>query len=81
MPCKFFLGEDTFTPITNPAKLPKNAIALWEDYDARAEDLEVEIIEEWKTEEVTTRYQINQMTDERVKRRKEESFNKFIFGA
>ena len=48
-------GIDTFTPITDPAKLPKNATALWEDYDARTEDLEVEIIQEWKTEEVTTR--------------------------
>ncbi len=49
-------GKNTFIPITDPAKLPKNAIALWEDYDARTEDLEVEFIEEWKTEEVTTRY-------------------------
>ena len=37
-------------------KLPKTALELWKGYDARAEDLEVKIIEEWKTDEVTTRY-------------------------
>ena len=49
-------AKDTFMPISDPAKLPKSALELWQGYDARAEDLEVEIIEEWKTEEVTTRY-------------------------
>ena len=39
-------------PISDPAKLPKSALELWQGYDARAEDLEVEIIEEWKTDEV-----------------------------
>ena len=49
-------AEDTFTAISDPDKLPKSALELWQDYDARAEDLEVKIIEEWKTDEVTTRY-------------------------
>ena len=49
-------AKDTFTPISDPDKLPKSALELWQGYDARAEDLEVKIIEEWKTDDVTTRY-------------------------
>ena len=49
-------AKNTFTPISDPQQLPKSALELWQAYDARAEDLEVEIIEEWKTDEVTTRY-------------------------
>ena len=49
-------AKDTFTPINDPDKLPKSALELWQGYDARAEDMEVKIIEEWKTDEVTTRY-------------------------
>ena len=49
-------AKDTFTPISDPDKLPKSALELWQGYDARAENLEVKIIEEWKTDEVTTRY-------------------------
>ena len=49
-------AKNTFTPISDPDKLPKTALELWKGYDARAEDLEVKIIEEWKTDEVTTRY-------------------------
>ena len=49
-------AKNTFTPISDPEQLPKSALELWQAYDARAEDLEVEIIQEWKTEEVTTRY-------------------------
>ncbi|MDG1324449.1 MAG: dienelactone hydrolase family protein, partial [Opitutales bacterium] len=49
-------AKDTFTPISDPDKLPKSALELWQGYDARAEELEVKIIEEWKTEEVTTQY-------------------------
>ena len=49
-------AKDTFTPISDPAKLPKSVLELWQGYDARSEDLEVKIIKEWKTEEVTTRY-------------------------
>ena len=49
-------GKDTLVPINDPAKLPKSAIELWQDYDPHAESLEVKIIKEWKTDEVTTRY-------------------------
>lgn len=49
-------AKDTFTPISDPANLPKTAIALWNTYDARKEPLEVKIIKEWKTKEITTRY-------------------------
>ena len=49
-------GKDTLVSINDPAKLPKSAIELWKDYDPRAEPLEVKIIKEWKTDEVTTRY-------------------------
>ena len=49
-------AKDTFTPISDPDKLPKSALELWQGYDPRTEDLEVKIIEEWKTDEVTTRY-------------------------
>ena len=44
-------AKNTFTPISDPDKLPKTALELWKGYDARAEDLEVKIIEEWKTGE------------------------------
>ena len=50
------LGKDTFEPINDPAKLPKSAIELWQDYDPHAEPLEVKIIKEWKTDQVTTQY-------------------------
>ena len=50
------LGKDTLVPINDPAKLPKSAIELWQDYDPHAEPLGVKIIKEWKTDEVTTRY-------------------------
>ena len=45
-------AKNTFTPISDPEQLPKSALELWQTYDARAEDLEVEVIEEWKTDEV-----------------------------
>jgi dienelactone hydrolase len=50
------LGKDTLVPISDSAKLPKSAIEFWEDYDPHAEPLEVKMIKEWKTDEVTTRY-------------------------
>ncbi len=49
-------GKDTLAPITDSAKLPKSAMELWQAYDPQAEPLEVKIIKEWKTDEVTTRY-------------------------
>ena len=49
-------GKDTLVPISNPKKIPTSAIELWKNYDPHAEPLEVKIINEWKTNEVTTRY-------------------------
>ena len=52
----YLVGQDTFTPISDPAKLPRSARDLWEAYDARTEAMEVQVIKEWKTDAVTTRY-------------------------
>ena len=49
-------AKDTFVPINDSSKLPKDAIELWESYDPHAEPLEVKIVKEWKDKEVTTRY-------------------------
>ena len=49
-------GKDTLVPISDPKKIPTSAIELWKNYDPHAEPLEVKIIKEWKTNEVTTRY-------------------------
>ena len=50
------LGKDTLVPISDSEKLPKSAMELWGNYDPHAEPLDVKIIKEWKTDEVTTRY-------------------------
>ena len=50
------LGKDTLVPISDSEKLPKSAMQLWGNYDPHAEPLDVKIIKEWKTDEVTTRY-------------------------
>ena len=50
------LGKDTLVPISDSVKLPKSAMELWGNYDPHAEPLDVKIIKEWKTDEVTTRY-------------------------
>ena len=52
----YLVGQDTFTPISDPAKLSRSARDLWEAYDARTEAMEVQVIKEWKTDAVTTRY-------------------------
>ncbi len=49
-------AQDTFSPYSTPAEVPKTAIDLWQDYDARKEPLDVQIIKEWKTEGVVTQY-------------------------
>ena len=57
--CSFslsLLGKDTLVPISDSVKLPKSAMELWGNYDPHAEPLDVKIIKEWKTDEVTTRY-------------------------
>ncbi len=49
-------AQDTFTPYSTPAEVPQSATDLWQDYDARKEPLNVQIIKEWKTEGVVTQY-------------------------
>ena len=49
-------GEDTFIPFQDTNKVPGNVVELWQDYDARREPLEVQIIKEWKADDVITRY-------------------------
>ncbi len=49
-------AQDTFSPYSTPAEVPKTAIDLWQDYDARKEPLDVQIIKEWKTDGVVTQY-------------------------
>ena len=48
---------DTFVPYVT-AKVPKTAVALWEDYDPRIEPLDVEVVQEWVADGVVTRYVI-----------------------
>ncbi|MGB1930063.1 MAG: dienelactone hydrolase family protein, partial [Mariniblastus sp.] len=49
-------AQDTFTPYSTPAEVPQSATDLWQDYDARKEPLNVQIIKEWKTDGVVTQY-------------------------
>jgi dienelactone hydrolase len=48
-------AEDTFTPY-KAGEVPQNATDLWNDYDARMEPLDVQVVKEWKAENVVTRY-------------------------
>ena len=47
---------ETFTPYQSPDEVPRDAAALWKDYDARKEPLDVQVIKEWKENGVITRY-------------------------
>ena len=47
---------DTFTPYQDPSDVPQNVTDLWKDYDARKEALDVQVVKEWKSEGVITRY-------------------------
>ncbi len=49
------LAVETFTPY-RADEVPQNVTDLWKDYDPRAEDLDVEVIKEWKDAGVVTRY-------------------------
>jgi len=57
--CAVFLrtaqAGETFTPFS-VGQVPQSVEALWKDYDARQEPLNVEVIREWKTEGVVTQY-------------------------
>ena len=48
-------AEDTFTPY-KAGEVPQNVRDLWKDYDARKEPLDVQVVKQWKTEGVVTRY-------------------------
>ncbi len=51
------VGEDTFMPF-QAGDVPQSVTELWADYDARAEPLDVEVVKEWKTGSVISRYVI-----------------------
>lgn len=48
-------ATDTFTPYDN-TNVPKNVTELWQNYDPAKESLDVEVIKEWKSDGVITRY-------------------------
>lgn len=49
-------ADDTFVPYSVAGEVPQSVSTLWENYDARQEPLDVEIIKEWKSQGVITRY-------------------------
>ncbi|HAC81891.1 MAG TPA: hypothetical protein DCG06_16455, partial [Deltaproteobacteria bacterium] len=49
-------AQETFIPYSAPAEVPKTATELWQDYDARKESLDIQVIKEWKAEGVVTQY-------------------------
>lgn len=50
------LFGETFTPYLNDSEVPQTVAALWAGYDARKEPLDVQVIREWKSDGVVTRY-------------------------
>lgn len=57
----FLLGmsahaNETFQAYEKAEEVPGNVIGLWREYDARAEPLNIQVIKEWRTEGVVTRY-------------------------
>lgn len=49
-------GNETFQPYKTVSDVPQNALDLWAGYDARVEPLDVQVIKEWKTDGIVTRY-------------------------
>ena len=49
-------GRETFNPYKTTEEVPQNVEDLWEDYDPRKALLEIELIKEWQTKDVITRY-------------------------
>jgi hypothetical protein len=47
---------ETFTPYRATGEVPRTVVDLWKDYDARKEPLDEQIVKEWKTPGVVTRY-------------------------
>jgi predicted esterase len=48
-------AAETFTPY-KAGDVPQNVSELWNDYDARKEPLDIEVVKEWKADGVVTRY-------------------------
>jgi hypothetical protein len=48
-------GADSLTPYAADS-VPRNALELWKDVDPRKDDLETEVIREWREEGVVCRY-------------------------
>ena len=46
--CLSIDAQETFIPYSAPAEVPKTATELWQDYDARKESLDIQVIKEWK---------------------------------
>ncbi|MEZ6126619.1 MAG: dienelactone hydrolase family protein [Planctomycetaceae bacterium] len=49
-------AADTFEPYQRDADVPRNVTDLWKNYDATKEPLDIEIVREWKTDGIITRY-------------------------
>jgi len=54
--CLSIDAQETFIPYSAPAEVPKTATELWQDYEARKESLDIQVIKEWKAEGVVTQY-------------------------
>ncbi|MDA7915969.1 dienelactone hydrolase family protein [Verrucomicrobia bacterium] len=50
-----YAGE-TFTPYQHASEVSRNVTDLWKDYDSRKEPLDIQVIKEWKSDGVVTRY-------------------------
>ena len=50
------VAGETFTPYKDASDVPQDVTALWKDYDARKETLDVQVVKEWKAGGVVTRY-------------------------
>ncbi|MCA9139686.1 MAG: acetylxylan esterase [Planctomycetales bacterium] len=48
-------SEETFTPYKD-SEVPQNVTDLWKNYDAGKEPLEIDVVKEWKSDGVVTRY-------------------------
>ncbi len=48
-------ARETFTPY-RADEVPRTATDLWKDYDARKEPLNIQVVREWKSDGVVTRY-------------------------
>ncbi|MCB9872735.1 MAG: dienelactone hydrolase family protein [Planctomycetaceae bacterium] len=49
-------AAETFKPYQNADDVPQNVKDLWKDYDATQEPLNVEVVKQWNTDGVVTRY-------------------------